>query len=197
MGAGQMGVEDGKKRCFGNRPGQDLLAAYHDTEWGVPVHDDRLLFEMLTLEGAQAGLSWDTVLRKRQGYRQAFLDFDVAGVAAMSDAALEALRDELGIIRNRLKIYSTRLNARGVLAIQREFGSFSDYIWRYVDGRPVINDFATSEDVPASTPLSDQISADLKKRGFRFVGSTITYAFMQGVGLVDDHVRWCWCRGKS
>ena len=197
MGAGQMGVEDGKKRCFGNRPGQDLLAAYHDTEWGVPVHDDRLLFEMLTLEGAQAGLSWDTVLRKRQGYRQAFLDFDVAGVAAMSDAALEALRDEPGVIRNRLKIYSTRSNARGVLAIQREFGSFSDYIWRYVDGRPVINDFATSEDVPASTPLSDQISGDLKKRGFRFVGSTITYAFMQGVGLVDDHVRWCWCRGKS
>ena len=197
MGAGQMGVEDGKKRCFGNRPGQDLLAAYHDTEWGVPVHDDRLLFEMLTLEGVQAGLSWDTVLRKRQGYRLAFLDFDGAGVAAMSDAALEALRDEPGIIRNRLKSYSTRSNARGVLAIQREFGSFSDYIWRYVDGRPVINDFATSEDVPASTPLSDQISADLKKRGFRFVGSTITYAFMQGVGLVDDHVRWCWCRGKS
>ena len=197
MGAGQMGVEDGKKSCFGNPPGQDLLAAYHDTEWGVPVHDDRLLFEMLTLEGAQAGLSWDTVLRKRQGYRQAFLEFDVAGVAAMSDAALEALRDELEIIRNRLVIYSTRSNARGVLAIQREFGSFSDYIWRYVDGRPVINDFATSEDVPASTPLSDQISADLKKRGFRFVGSTITYAFMQSVGLVDDHVRWCWCRGKS
>ena len=146
---------------------------------------------------AQAGLSWDTVLRKRQGYRQAFLNFDVAGVAAMSDAALEALRDELGIICNRLKIYSTRTNARGVMAIRREFGSFSDYIWRYVDGRPVINDFATREDVPAFTPLSDQISGDLKKRGFRFVGTTITYAFMQGVGLVDDHVRWCWCRGKS
>lgn len=127
-----MSVEDGKKRCFGNRPGQNLLAAYHDSEWGVPVHDDRLLFEMLTLEGAQAGLSWDTVLRKRQGYRQAFLNFDVAGVAAMSDAALEALRDEPGIICNRLKIYSTRTNARGVMAIQREFGSFSDYIWRYV-----------------------------------------------------------------
>ena len=197
MGAEQMSAEDGKKRCFGNRPGQNLLAAYHDSEWCVPVHDDRLLFEMLTLEGAQAELTWDTVLRKRQGYRQAFLNFDVAGVAAMSDAALEALRDELGIICNRLKIYSTRTNARGVMAIQREFGSFSDYIWRYFDGRPVINDFATSEDVPASTPLSDQISGDLKKRGFRFVGTTITYAFMQGVGLVDDHVRWCWCRGKS
>ena len=192
-----MSVEDGKKRCFGNRPGQNLLAAYHDSEWGVPVHDDRLLFEMLTLEGAQAGLSWDTVLRKRQGYRQAFLNFDVAGVAAMSDAALESLRNESGIIRNRLKIYSTRTNARGVMAIQREFGSFSDYIWRYVDGRPVINDFATSEHVPVSTPLSDQISGDLKKCGFRFVGTTITYAFMRGVGLVDDHVRWCWCRGKS
>ena len=192
-----MSVEDGKKRCFGNRPGQNLLAAYHDSEWGVPVHDDRLLFEMLTLEGAQAGLTWDTVLRKRQGYRQAFLNFDVAGVAAMSDAALESLRNESGIIRNRLKIYSTRTNARGVMAIQREFGSFSDYIWRYVDGRPVINDFATSEHVPVSTPLSDQISGDLKKCGFRFVGTTITYAFMRGVGLVDDHVRWCWCRGKS
>ena len=115
----------------------------------------------------------------------------------MSDAALESLRNESGIIRNRLKIYSTRTNARGVMAIQREFGSFSDYIWRYVDGRPVINDFATSEHVPVSTPLSDQISGDLKKCGFRFVGTTITYAFMQGVGLVNDHVRWCWCRGKS
>ncbi len=115
----------------------------------------------------------------------------------MSDAALEALRDELGIICDRLKIYNTRTNARGVMAIKREFASFSDYIWRYVDGRLVFNDFATSEDVPTSTPLSDQISGDLKKRGFRFVGTTITYAFMQGVGLVDDHVRWCWCRGKS
>ncbi len=115
----------------------------------------------------------------------------------MSDAALEALRDEPGIICDRLKISSTRTNARGVMAIQREFGSFSDYIWRHVDGRLVINDFATSEDVPASTPLSDQISGDLKKLGFRFVGTTITYVSMQGVGLVDDHVRWCWCRGKS
>ena len=192
-----MRAVDGKKRCFGNRPGQDLLAAYHDTEWGVPVYDDRLLFEMLTLEGAQAGLSWDTVLRKRQGYKRAFLEFDVAGVAAMTDAALEALRDNPEIIRNRLKIYSTRSNALGVLVIQREFGSFSDYLWRFVDGRPIVNNFANHEDVPASTPLSDQISKDLKKRGFRFVGTTITYAFLQGVGLVNDHVGWCWCRGKS
>ena len=132
-----------------------MLAAYHDTEWGVPVYDDRLLFEMLTLEGAQAGLSWDTVLRKRQGYKRAFLEFDVAGVAAMTDAALEALRDNPEIIRNRLKIYSTRSNALGVLVIQREFGSFSDYLWRFVDGRPIVNNFANHEDVPASTPLSD------------------------------------------
>ena len=157
-----------------------MLAAYHDTEWGVPVYDDRLLFEMLTLEGAQAGLSWDTVLRKRQGYKRAFLEFDVAGVAAMTDAALEALRDNPEIIRNRLKIYSTRSNALGVLVIQREFGSFSDYLWRFVDGRPIVNNFANHEDVPASTPLSDQISKDLKKRGFRFVGTTITYVFLQG-----------------
>ena len=152
---------------------------------------------MLTLEGAQVGLCWDTVLRKRKGYKRAFLEFDVAGVAAMTDEALEALRDNPEIIRNDLKIYSTRKNALGVLVIQREFGSFSDYLWRFVDGRPIVNNFANLEDVHASTPLSDQISKDLKKRGFRFVGTTIIYAFLQGVGLVNDHVGWRWCCGKS
>ena len=171
---------DGLPRCFGNRPGQDILAHYHDTEWGVPVHDDRHLFEMLTLEGAQAGLSWDVVLRKRAGYKAAFHDFDLRRVAAMTDADLEALREDAGIVRNRLKIYSTRGNARAILDIQDGQGSFDVYLWGFVDGRPQVNHFADLGEMPASTPLSDSISKDMKRRGFRFVGSTIIYAFMQG-----------------
>ncbi|MEL0302627.1 MAG: DNA-3-methyladenine glycosylase I [Rhodobiaceae bacterium] len=187
---------DGRPRCFGNRAGQTELAHYHDTEWGVPVRDDRHLFEMLTLEGAQAGLSWEVVLRKRDGYRRAFHDFDIDRVAAMSDGELEALRDNAGIVRNRLKILSTRSNADAILAIRRDVGSFAAYLWSFVDERPVINDFATIAEVPASTPLSDELSRDLKARGFSFVGTTIIYAFMQGVGMVNDHVAGCWCHDR-
>ena len=187
---------DGRSRCFGNRAGQTELAHYHDTEWGVPVRDDRHLFEMLTLEGAQAGLSWEVVLRKRAGYRNAFHDFDIDRVAAMADADLEALRDDAGIVRNRLKIFSTRSNARAVQAIRNEAGGFADYLWSFVDDRLVINEFASIGQVPASTPLSDRLSRDMKARGFRFVGTTIIYAFMQGVGLVNDHVAGCWCHDQ-
>jgi DNA-3-methyladenine glycosylase I len=158
------------------------------------VHDDRLLFEMLTLEGAQAGLSWDTVLRKRHGYKAAFHNFEIDLVAAMDDASLEALRKNPAIIRNRLKIFSTRSNAIAIQAIQREFQSFSDYLWGFVDGRQTVNHFADVGQLPASTPLSDRISKDMKRRGLRFVGTTIIYAYIQGVGLVDDHVQTCWKR---
>ena len=187
---------DGRPRCFGNRAGQGELAHYHDTEWGVPVRDDRHLFEMLTLEGAQAGLSWEVVLRKRAGYRQAFHDFDVERVAAMTDDDLDALRDDAGIVRNRLKILSTRSNASAILAIRRDGGGFADYLWSFVDDRPVINTFAVIGDVPASTQLSDRLSRDMKARGFKFVGTTIIYAFMQGIGMVNDHVAGCWCHDQ-
>jgi len=188
---------DGQARCFGNRPGQDVLAHYHDTEWGVPVHDDRHLFEMLTLEGAQAGLSWEVVLKKRDGYRAAFHDFDIAKVAAMSDEELLALRDNPAIVRNRLKIESTRSNARALIRLQAEQESFSRFLWDFVGGTPVVNHFASLAEVPASTALSDQISKALKAAGFRFVGSTIIYAFIQGIGMVDDHVATCWCRSSG
>ena len=188
---------DGKNRCFGNKPGQGFYASYHDEEWGVPVYDDRLLFEMLTLEGAQAGLSWETILRKRQGYRRAFHNFDIEAVIAMSDDALEALRQNEGIIRNRLKIYATRKNAIIFKQIQEEFDSFSAYLWRFVDGQPLINDWQSFDEVPVTTPISDAISKDLKKRGMSFVGSTIIYAYMQAVGLVDDHIQSCWCYPRN
>ena len=181
-----------KTRCFGNGAGHEILAAYHDTEWGVPVNDDRLLFEMLTLEGAQAGLNWEIVLKKRAGYKDAFHDFDLHKVIAMSDAELETLRENIGIIRNRLKIYSVRKNALVITQIQKEYGSFASYLWGFVDGKQIKNSFNSLDDVPASTPVSDAISKDLKKRGMSFVGSTIIYAFIQGVGLVDDHITTCW-----
>ncbi|MGB1176255.1 MAG: DNA-3-methyladenine glycosylase I [Candidatus Puniceispirillaceae bacterium] len=187
---------DGRRRCFGNRAGQVELAHYHDTEWGVPVRDDRHLFEMLTLEGAQAGLSWDVVLRKRAGYSRAFHDFDIGRVAAMTDDELEALRNDAGIVRNRLKIFSARSNAIAVQAIHREEGGFSNYLWSFVDHRPVINNFTSVRQVPASTPLSDRLSRDMKARGFTFVGTTIIYAFMQGIGMVNDHVAGCWCHDQ-
>ena len=192
-----MSSADSKNRCFGDKPGQGFYAAYHDEEWGVPVFDDRLLFEMLILEGAQAGLSWETVLRKRQGYRDAFHGFDVEKVAVMSDEALEALRANEAIIRNRLKIYATRNNAIIFKQIQDEFSSFSNYIWGYIDHKPLINDWQSFEDVPVTTPLSDAISKDLKKRGMRFVGSTIIYAYMQAIGMVDDHHSGCWCYHRT
>ena len=187
---------DGVRRCFGTAAGQHVLARYHDEEWGVPVHEDRDLFEMLTLEGAQAGLSWDVVLRKRAGYRAAFHDFDVERVAAMEDSALLDLRNDPGIVRNRMKIASVRSNAEAILALRQTHGSLDAYLWGFVDGQPVINRFASTSDVPASTPLSDQLSKNMKRRGFSFVGSTIIYAFMQGIGMVNDHVDGCWRRSN-
>jgi len=187
---------DGKNRCFGHKAGQEFYGEYHDNEWGVPNYDDQHLFEMLILEGAQAGLSWETVLRKREGYRQAFHHFDLDKVIAMSDEELEALRENPDIIRNKLKIYSARKNAIAFRAIQQEFGSFSDYLWAYVDHTPIVNNWQAFEDVPVTTEISDALSKDLKKRGMSFVGSTIIYAYMQAVGLVDDHLADCWCRAE-
>ncbi|AXK60156.1 DNA-3-methyladenine glycosylase I [Candidatus Chromulinivorax destructor] len=181
------------KRCFGV---QELYAQYHDQEWGVPVHDDRLLFEMLILEGAQAGLSWETILKRRQGYRDAFYNFDVVQVAKMSDEQLEALRNNEGIIRNRLKIYSTRQNAQVFMQIQKEFGSFDAYLWRFVKNQQLVALRKSMTDVPVSNAESDALSKDLKKRGMKFVGSTIMYAYMQAVGLVNDHIVDCWRYGK-
>ena len=183
-------------RCFGNKIGQELYAEYHDTEWGVVVHDDQKLFEMLILEGAQAGLSWETILKRRQGYRKAFYNFEVSKVACMSDDELEALRQNPGIIRNRLKIYATRTNARVFLQIQKEFGSFDAYVWNFVQGKPVVNQWKSIKESPVSTGDSDALSKDLKKRGMTFVGSTIMYAFMQAVGMVNDHVVTCWRYNK-
>ena len=168
-----------------------LYRDYHDLEWGVPVHDDRLLFEFLTLEGAQAGLSWITVLRKRESYRVAFDGFDPAIVARFDEQKQAELLQNPGIIRNRLKIASTISNARAFLKIQEQFGSFDAYLWRFVEGRPIQNAWRSIKEVPASTPVSDALSRDLKKRGFRFVGSTICYAMMQAVGMVNDHTVDC------
>jgi DNA-3-methyladenine glycosylase I len=173
-----------------------LSIEYHDKEWGTPVHDDRVLFEFMTLEGAQAGLSWETILRKRAAYRKAFADFDPAKVARFTPAKVERLMGDEGIVRNRLKIESTITNAKAFLAVQKEFGSFDAYVWRFVNGKPLIKQRATLKDLPARTPESDALSKDLAKRGFRFVGSTICYAFMQAVGMVDDHVDGCFRAAK-
>ena len=172
--------------------GSDLQTAYHDREWGVPVHDDRKLFEFLVLEGAQAGLSWDTILKKRENYRRAFAGFDPRKVARFDRAKRAALMKNPGIVRNRLKIESAVTNAQAFLAVQREFGSFDRYVWRFVGGKPLRNRRRTVKDVPASTPESDAMSRNLKQRGFRFVGSTICYAFMQATGMVDDHLVSCY-----
>lgn len=187
---------DGKKRCFGGQAGKEFYGEYHDKEWGIPNHDDRHLFEMLILEGAQAGLSWETVLKKRLAYRQAFYQFDPLKVAEMSDEELDVLCQNKAIIRNRLKIYSTRRNAQIFLAIQKEFGSFDSYLWAFVEGKAIINHWKLLTDLPASSPESDALSKDLKKRGMNFVGSTIMYAYMQAVGLVNDHLEECWCSHK-
>jgi DNA-3-methyladenine glycosylase I len=168
-----------------------LYMAYHDREWGVPVHDDRVFFEFLILEGAQAGLSWSTILNKRNGYRRAFADFDPARVARFDAAKVERLIADPEIVRNRLKIASTVTNARAFLALQAEFGSFDRYVWAFVGGKPVLNRWRTLATVPARTRQSDALSKDLAKRGFRFVGSTIVYAFMQATGLVNDHLVAC------
>ncbi|MEZ5534968.1 MAG: DNA-3-methyladenine glycosylase I [Thiolinea sp.] len=185
---------DGKKRCFGGKPGKEFYAEYHDQQWGKPVHDDRLLFEMLILEGAQAGLSWETILKKRSGYQQAFHHFDPVKVAAMTDDELGACLQNPAIVRNRLKVFAARKNAVAFLNIQQEFGSFDQYLWQYVGGEPIINHWGKFEEVPATTEVSDALSKDLKKRGMTFVGSTIMYAYMQSVGMVDDHLADCWCR---
>jgi DNA-3-methyladenine glycosylase I len=169
----------------------DPAIAYHDAEWGVPQHDDRRLFEFLILEGAQAGLSWDTVLRKRENYRAAFDNFDAEKIARYDDAKCAELLQNEGIIRNRLKIASAVGNAKAFLKVKEEFGSFDSYIWSFTDGKPVKNDWENISQVPAKTEISDALSKDLKKRGFNFVGSTIMYAFMQACGLVNDHLVSC------
>jgi DNA-3-methyladenine glycosylase I len=174
-----------------------LYVKYHDEEWGVPLHDDRRLFEMLTLEGAQAGLSWITILRKRPAYRKAFDNFDPKKVSRYDAKKKRALMADAGIVRNRLKIDSTITNARAFLDVQKEFGSFDAYIWQFVGGKPVDNRRKTMKDVPVSTPESDAMSKDLKKRGFRFVGTTICYAFMQATGMVNDHIAGCMARRGS
>ena len=166
---------------------------YHDKEWGVPVHDDRTQFEFLILEGAQAGLSWSTILNKRVGYRKAFAEFDVERVARFTKKRVEKLLLDPSIVRNRLKVASTVSNAKAFIAVQEEFSSFSDYIWGFVDGRTIQNRFKKDSDVPATSAESDALSKDLKKRGFKFVGSTIMYAHMQATGLVNDHVVACFC----
>jgi DNA-3-methyladenine glycosylase I len=174
-----------------------LSIAYHDDEWGVPAHDDRVLFEFITLEGAQAGLSWETILKKREAYREAFADFDPARVARFTPARVERLLQNPGIVRNRLKIESTVTNAKAFLAVQKEFGSFDAYVWRFVNGSPLTNRRRTMKDLPVRTAESDALSRDLAKRGFKFVGSTICYAFMQAVGMVDDHIDGCFRKSKT
>jgi DNA-3-methyladenine glycosylase I len=177
------------QRC--SWPTSDLDIAYHDKEWGVPVHDEQTLFEFLTLEGAQAGLSWSIILRKRENYRRAFAGFDPRKVARFTARKVARLLQDPGIVRNRLKIASTVSNARAFLAVQREFGSFDAYVWRFVGGKPQQHKLRSLRQLPARTPESDALSKDLQRRGFRFVGSTICYAFMQAVGLVNDHLITC------
>lgn len=169
----------------------DIYVAYHDEEWGVPLHDDRQLFEFLVLEGAQAGLAWITILRKRENYRRAFDQFDPEKIARYDDAKVEVLLQDPGIVRNRLKVQAAIGNARACLAVAEEFGSFDRYIWQFVEGRPLVNRWQSMSELPARTPISDAMSKDLLKRGFKFVGSTICYAYMQATGMVNDHTVDC------
>ena len=179
------------RRCEWAEKDDHLLVAYHDEEWGVPSHDDRHLFELLTLEGAQAGLSWRTVLHKREGYRSAFQEFDPARVARFDAGKIEVLLKDTAIVRNRIKLESVVNNARRILEVQGEFGTFDAYIWRFVDGVPIVGRRRTTRDLPSETRESDAMSNDLKRRGFRFVGATVCYAYMQAAGLVNDHVTTC------
>ncbi|MBU2914712.1 DNA-3-methyladenine glycosylase I [Reichenbachiella agariperforans] len=181
-----------KNRCQWARDSFEAYERYHDEEWGVPVYDDKVHFEFLILEGAQAGLSWSTIIKKREGYRQAFADFDVQKVATYTDEKMEELRSFEGIVRNKLKIKSVVTNARLFIEIQKEFGSFSQYIWSFVKGEVIVGNWKQMSEVPATTPESDALSKDLKKRGFKFVGSTIMYAHMQATGLVNDHTVDCY-----
>lgn len=184
-----------KNRCAwsGTDP---LYIDYHDNEWGIPVHDDTRLFEMLLLEGAQAGLSWITILRKRENYRKAFSGFDPQKISRYTDEKINSLLLNEGIVRNRLKINAAVTNAKAFIKVQKEFGSFDKYIWQFTDGKPVVNNFKTLKELPAKTKISDLMSRDLKKRGFKFVGSTICYAFMQAVGMVNDHTTDCFRYNK-
>lgn len=184
-------IKDNKIRC-GWCLGFDEYIRYHDEEWGLPVHDDRIHFEFLILEGAQAGLSWSTVLKKREGYRNAFADFDPVKVARFSPGRMEKLLQNPAIIRNRLKVSAAVNNAQRFLVVQKEFGSFDRYIWAFVDGKPIVNQWKSLSDIPATTPRSDALSKDLVKRGFKFTGSTVIYAHMQACGLVNDHLVDCW-----
>ncbi|MDF1655495.1 MAG: DNA-3-methyladenine glycosylase I [Coxiellaceae bacterium] len=181
-----------KKRCDWSTS-DPLYIDYHDNEWGRPVHDDQTLFEFLTLEGAQAGLSWITILKRREGYRKCFAEFDAHKIARFTPRKIEKLLQDTSIIRNRLKVESTVSNAKAYLKMLDEGITLDEFLWNYVDGKPIINKWKTMKQVPANTPLSDQLSKDLKKRGFRFVGSTIMYAFMQATGMVNDHMVDCFC----
>ena len=187
---------DNKTRCEWATNQFEAYIAYHDEEWGVPVHDDLTHFEFLILEGAQAGLSWATVLKKREGYRKSFEGFDPEKVALFDEDKIQKLLQFEGIIRNKLKIRSAVTNAQKFLQVQKEFGSFDNYIWQFVGGKPIVNNWKTMSEVPATSPESDALSKDLKKRGFKFVGSTIMYAHMQACGLVNDHTVDCFCRDK-
>jgi DNA-3-methyladenine glycosylase I len=187
-------IADDAKRCFWAK--SPLMIEYHDREWGVPVHDDRVLFEFLILEGAQAGLSWETILNKRENYRRAFDRFDARKIARYGAAKVRALLKDAGIVRNRLKISATISNAKAFLAVQKEFGSFDKYVWQFVGGSPKVNPWESAK-LPATSAESDAMSKDLKKRGFRFVGSTICYAFMQATGIVDDHASDCVSRLRA
>ncbi len=186
-----------KIRCEWARNGSELEKAYHDQEWGVPVHDDRLWFEFLTLEGAQAGLSWSTILNKRTGYKIAFDNFDVNKVAKYDAAKIAILLNNLEIVRNKLKINATVSNAKQFIKIQKEFGSFDAYIWQFVGGKTKVNHWKHSSEVPVSTVESDRMYKDLKKRGFKFIGTTICYALMQATGMVNDHTVDCFCYNKN
>ncbi len=191
-----MSTDKREKRC----PwclGSEQYIAYHDREWGKPVHDDRVFFEFLTLEGAQAGLSWSTILAKRENYRRAFANFDPQKVAKFTRAQVAKLLKDPGIVRNRLKVEGTVRNAKAFLAVQEEFGSFDEYVWRFVGGNPRVSRPRTMKSVPATTAESDALSKDLKRRGFTFVGSTIIYAFMQATGLVDDHIVGCPAKARN
>lgn len=185
-----------KRRC-GWLNENPLYIDYHDKEWGVPVYDDRLLFEMLCLEGAQAGLSWWTILQKREYYKKVFENFEAEKIVLFEDEKLASLMEDKGIVRNKLKIQSVVTNAKAFLRIQKEYGSFSRYIWSFVNGKPMINQWKTLKDVPASTEISNKMSKQLKKDGFKFVGSTICYAYMQAIGMVNDHVLDCCCHPNN
>ncbi|MFJ8263556.1 DNA-3-methyladenine glycosylase I [Rummeliibacillus sp. NPDC094406] len=185
------------KRCTWAKTKEPLYIEYHDKEWGVPVHNDRILFEMLCLEGAQAGLSWWTILQKRENYRNAFDRFEAEKIVMYTDEKLQSLMENKGIVRNKMKIRSVVTNAQAFLKIQEEYGSFSSYIWSFVNNKPIINNWETGNEVPTSNEISDKMSKQLKKDGFKFVGSTICYSYMQAVGMVNDHTVECYCHPSS